>query len=149
MHKYGLDSFEVCELAKAESRKQLLELEKHFIKSLGTMHPKGYNLTSGGESPRFSKESRVKMSFAKKGKKLPDEVNRKIRQAQSGANHPMFGKKHSEETKAKISEANQNRIVSDETKQKISEALKGNQCHKHRKSTKGLSHFARRRLKEC
>lgn len=90
MHKYGLDSFEVCELAKAESRKQLLELEKHFIKSLGTMHPKGYNLTSGGESPRFSKESRVKMSFAKKGKKLPDEVNRKIRQAQSGANHPMF-----------------------------------------------------------
>jgi len=62
-----------------------------------------------------SKETRQKMSKAKKGKK-----------------HPMYGKYHSDESKNKISEANKgktpwnkNKTLSEETKQKMSEAKKG------------------------
>ena len=43
----------------------------------------------------------------------------------SGENHPMFGKTHSAETKAKISEVNKGKRLSAETKAKISEAHLG------------------------
>lgn len=42
-----------------------------------------------------------------------------------GENHPMYGKKHTKETKNKISNSCKNKIVSSETKNKISIALKG------------------------
>ena len=39
------------------------------------------------------------------GKKTSDETRRKISEALSGENHPMYGKKHSDETRRKIAEA--------------------------------------------
>jgi hypothetical protein len=43
----------------------------------------------------------------------------------SGENHPMWGKKHSEETKKKLRFARKNRVIKEETKRKISESNKG------------------------
>ena len=40
-----------------------------------------------------------------KGKKLSDETRRKLSEAKKGERHPFFGKKRSEETKRKMSEA--------------------------------------------
>lgn len=52
--KYGWDAFEWQELATAETKEQLVELEKQFIKEYGT-YDSGYKATLGGEgvlSPR-------------------------------------------------------------------------------------------------
>ncbi len=43
----------------------------------------------------------------------------------SGTNNPMYGRKHSEETRKKLSEANKGKKLSEETKKKLSEANKG------------------------
>jgi len=44
---------------------------------------------------------------------------------QSGRNNPMYGKKHTEETKRKISRKAVGKLTSEKTKRKISESLKG------------------------
>ena len=51
------------------------------------------------------------------GRKHTEETKCKISDAMSGANNPFFGKRHSEETKCKFAE----RVVTNETRQKISD----------------------------
>jgi hypothetical protein len=73
-------------------------------------------------------EIRLKLSLAKKGKKLPTrsiEHNEKIRQSKLGSKHPMFGKRLTEEWKRKISESSKGKILSIETRNKISESSIG------------------------
>lgn len=77
-----------------------------------------------------TEETKQKISKAKKGKPvtrtdklLADWERRKI--AELGTGNPMFGRKHSEETKKKISDKAKNRIVSEETRLKISISGKG------------------------
>lgn len=50
-----------------------------------------------------------------------------------GKNHPLYGKKHSEETKKKIGKSNSGKEVSIETRLKISKANKGRPCPEDRK----------------
>lgn len=63
------------------------------------------------------------------GKKHSDETKRKMSEARigkyGGENHPRYGTPHSEETKQKISNSSNGRKHSDETKQKMSESQKG------------------------
>lgn len=96
-----------------------------------------------------SKETRKKMSEARRGKHLSEEHKRNIGKAQrgekssrwgvahtpealqkisnasKGKNNPMYGKKHSDETRKKISEKAMGRICSEETRRKRSKAMKG------------------------
>jgi group I intron endonuclease len=51
----------------------------------------------------FSKEHREKISNTLKGRKLPDEVCKKISERMTGELNPFFGKSHSKETREKIS----------------------------------------------
>jgi group I intron endonuclease len=55
------------------------------------------------------------------GRKLTEETKRKMSEAQKG-------KQHTKETKAKMSKAHKGRKRSDETKRKMSEAKKGRKC---------------------
>jgi hypothetical protein len=59
-----------------------------------------------------SKETKEKMSIAKKGK-------------MNGEKGPFYGKHHSEETKKKISQSHRGKCHSEETKKKMSESKKG------------------------
>ena len=59
-----------------------------------------------------------------KGKKRSDETRKKMSEAAKG-NKNALGHHHSEETRKKMSEANKGKQLSDETKQKIGEAQKG------------------------
>lgn len=60
--------------------------EKIWIEKLNTLHPNGYNLTTGGEQSKcYSEETKNKISIATSGEK-----------------HRLFGKHHSLETKQKI-----------------------------------------------
>ena len=81
------------------------------------------NMTFGGEGTsghKFSEETKLKMSEAKKGIKFSEEHKQKISEAKKGKK----GVYHcSEETKLKISEAKKGRKFSEEHKQKLSKKV--------------------------
>lgn len=64
---------------------------------------------------------------------MTGENNYNFGKSHKGVSGPNFGKKHSAETRKKMSEAHKGKELSNETKQKISEAQKGNP------STKGMT----------
>jgi group I intron endonuclease len=113
--KYGVSahSFEIieeCELFKLD------DLECHYINQYNSMDKLvGMNLRSGGNRPKFSKETRELM-----------------RQALLGNTH-MLGKSHSDKTKNAIRKAKLGSKDSEETKKRKSEARIG---HKHSLKTK-------------
>jgi group I intron endonuclease len=106
--KYGWDAH-TFEIIHECDKSELNEFEKHYIKlfdAFNSMH--GMNLTSGGDNNiEISDETRVKRILA------------------------ATGKKHTDETKAKIIESNKRRIISDETKLKMSIANKGKKHKSH------------------
>lgn len=60
------------------------------------------------------------MREAHKGQVLSEEHKQKLSIALSGDKNPMYGKKHSEETREKITKANLGRKLDEETKMKMS-----------------------------
>ena len=94
--KYGKDAFqwyflEVCD------ENTLNQREMFWIATLDAFIPNGYNLTLGGEGSRGwtpSEKTKHKISKAKIGSK-----------GLSGKNNGMYGKKHSAETRKKMSES--------------------------------------------
>jgi len=88
-----------------------------------------------------SEEAKAKISLANTGRKHTEEAKKKMSEAQKGEGNPHFGKHCSEETKRKISSANKGnksffgKHHTDEAKQKMSEAHKGKETW-----NKGISH---------
>ena len=63
MRKYGIENFTIEEIDKADSFKELGELERKYIKKYNSQNPdKGYNLTAGGESNQLDANPRTKLS---------------------------------------------------------------------------------------
>lgn len=81
LNKYGVDNFNFKMIHQC-SKKRLGELEKFYIKKLNTMSPNGYNLTSGGEHPEWSQESRDKLSVSLTGRVVSNECCQNISKAQ-------------------------------------------------------------------
>jgi group I intron endonuclease len=108
-NKYGEDSFSFNIICECEET-QLDALERFYIALYNCINPSyGYNSETGGNlNKHLSEESRLKMS--------------KMR---SGENSGMWGKKHTEETKAIMREKALGRPMSDEAKAKSSESHKG------------------------
>lgn len=80
--KHGKDSFEIEELAKADSQEQLDELESLYIKLNNSLHPYGYNLKTGGSNGVvYSDESKKKMSETKLGIPISKEAKDKMSKA--------------------------------------------------------------------
>jgi group I intron endonuclease len=97
LNKFGLQSFEISVIDKADTAEILNEKEKHWIKIFGSKFPYGYNLTDGGDGLVNPSE----------------ETRRKMR--------TMLGKTHTEPTKQKMSASGGNRRgvkTSEATKQK-------------------------------
>jgi group I intron endonuclease len=128
--KYGKEIFIKTIIEENITDINLLSIkEKFYIKEYRTFIY-GYNLSEGGDGGgswihkktkeekeriseikrkknlgrKFSNETLEKMRLAKKGKPLSDEHKKNISISQSGENHPWFGRKHTDETKKKISE---------------------------------------------
>lgn len=108
------------------------------IKEYDTISPNGYNLTYGGEGGVLSDETIRKLSGTNNhfyGKKHSNETRKKLSDALSGHNHPMYGKygplhnsygkKASPETVAKIIASLTNRHPTEETRIKLSKAKTG------------------------
>ena len=135
--KYGLENFEWDIVKKCYSGEDLDKAEKYFIKSHRSNDRfKGYNLTIGGnvlrgkDNPfygrRHTDEVKKKISLVNKGnpghnrgKNLSEETKRKISNVRKkkglsvGKNNPMYGKKHSEETKDRMASKKLGRKVPD------------------------------------
>lgn len=69
IRKYGKENFIIEQVGSAKNIEDLNKLEIELIKkyeSLTTQH--GYNATEGGKNFRFTEETKLKQSLAKKGK---------------------------------------------------------------------------------
>jgi group I intron endonuclease len=130
-NKYGENSFEM-ELLEECKIEELDKLERYYIKELDACnHDKGYNMMYGGQRYRnFTKEVRLKMSEAGKGRKFTDEHKKKISLAQKGKkisqesiNKSIATKKRNKEH---WGEKNPNALISDKiAEQIIIDLLKG------------------------
>lgn len=125
-NKYGQENFII------EIIEEIVNLEFLLIKEQAYIDDKKphYNvlLNVDGTKRIFTPEARQKMSLAKKGKKLSDEHKQKIKSSNSGINNYMYGRKHSIQTKNKISQKLKNRKrkpFTDEHKNKIRKKLIG------------------------
>jgi len=113
-NKYGKDNFkfEVIFLCPEEN---LDNEEIRLIKECKTTDSNlGYNLASGGKTPKLSEETKRKISKSNTGKKRSEVSRQRIREGKLGSangmfgihrcgkDSHMFGKSHSEETKQKI-----------------------------------------------
>jgi len=84
--------------------------EELLVREMGTLAPGGYNLREGGGATG----------------KMSEGTKQKMSDVRIGENNHMYGKKHTKETKQKISKAMSGKTLSDEHKQKLSEAMSGN-----------------------
>lgn len=154
---FKVEVLEVCPV------KMLNEREIFFVALFDCKAPNGYNLTGGGDGglnpseetrakisanhadvsgeknpfygKKHSKETREKMSLAKKGKShkpLSEETRAKISASNKGKHSknkgkpsPKKGKSLSADTRVKMSAAHKGKILSDEHRTKISESLRG------------------------
>lgn len=95
--KYGWDNFEWSVLKEDAT----LEDERHFIKEHDTFG-NGYNLTTGGDGNyEVSEHTRKRISIGNKGKKYSLETKLKMSKAKKG-NKYCLGYRHTEEAKIKI-----------------------------------------------
>lgn len=116
--KYGWEShtFEIIELCSVEI---LNDREIFYIKKYKSFNTKkGLNLQSGGNSPLFSDETKLKIKNSQLGKVLSEETKLKISLSHKG-------KKLSEEHKIKIGKSGIGRVFSEESRLKKSKSLKG------------------------
>lgn len=130
IRKYGKECFQHVVLESWENRNDAENAEQFWINFLGTKVPYGYNISSGGKGSasgviysskqKQKKSDRMKRFFIEN----PDAKAR-------CASYSMLGRKHSEESKKKISinrSGNPSRlgaVLSVETKRKISQSLIG------------------------
>ena len=114
IEKYGKENFCKTIIDNALTHEELCEKERFWIKkSMSNKRKIGYNLTPGGvggAGPR-SLETKRKIGLSSKMRN-------------SGENHPMYGKKHSEETRMKMKQSHTGKHISEETRLKISKAMK-------------------------
>lgn len=114
--KYGYENFKI-EIIKYCKEEELDLYEQYYINYYKShKRENGYNIELGGSTHKhLSKEQKEKIRKSKKGKC-------------TGEKNSFYGKKHSIETKKKISEKNKNnkyclgRFMSKETRKKIGNA---------------------------
>ncbi|KKN70969.1 hypothetical protein LCGC14_0425710 [marine sediment metagenome] len=147
------DEWEVTPLHVCYSHDDANRIEIEEIRNFDSIHPNGYNLTRGGEgcdtfTNNPNKEGmRAKQSAARKAyftnpenrTKLSDSMKAlgdmhpskraDLREAHSermrGEGNSFYGKKHTDVTKQRISNANKGRVDSEETRVKKSESKIG------------------------
>ena len=136
IEKYGIENFDIDEeFDVAYSKEELDKLEDMYIKIYNTIDGNcGYNKKGGGQEGKINKEVREDISNKVKELWNNEDYREKVmrnRNYPTGENHPNYGKSPSDETRKKISEANNGdkhfnwgKHLSQETKDKISKANK-------------------------
>lgn len=147
IRKYGRESFGWSVLEECDTIDELNEAEIKWIKLARCGGKKVYNICDGGDGGLGTDYW--------KGKSLPEETKQKISKSlkeyykthdspmkgMTGDKSPFYGRRHSEETKAKISKSKIGVPRSEVTKQKLREANLGKKASKEtlRKMSKRFS----------
>jgi group I intron endonuclease len=76
--KYGKEKFTIEEISGANNITELNYQEWLLIHKNNTLTPNGYNLKEGGKNGFFSKETKEKMSKARKGVTFSEEHKKKL-----------------------------------------------------------------------
>ena len=136
LKKYGINNFEISIIDSASCIEELNQKEEKWIKILDCTIPNGYNILFGGKNAcghHRTEETKQKLRIANIGKKMSDEIKKKISIAsklrwsdeayRERCIKNRKGRKISEEQKKKISIANKGKrkgfIMSEEQKEKI------------------------------
>jgi group I intron endonuclease len=116
--KHGKENFTYETICSGLDNKAILNFaERFWIKVIDCRVPNGYNIEHGGSSKdRVSAETRKKLSIVGLGRKHSEETKAKIAKASANI---------SDETRAKLSAAHTGRYFSAETRAKMSKARLG------------------------
>lgn len=132
IQKYGWDNFTHETLFSGLSRSEAAKIEQDLIAKYQSNNPAfGYNISSGGESGNngciMSEELRQKRSAIYSGEGNPCY-------GKFGSEHPVYGRKHTEDEIRRIRESNLNKYVSDSTRAKLSQSCKNSGVWKDKKN---------------
>lgn len=134
IEKYTWDGFYHNIVADNLTEEEAMQMEVELIALYKTNCCKyknpsyGYNMTDGGQGSsghHHTDEARRKISMASKEHWEDNEYRMLQIEWRTGEGNPFYGKKHTEETKARLKEASSGKVPSEETRLKISEALSG------------------------
>jgi group I intron endonuclease len=149
----GIENYTFEVIATCRSTDDALVLEKLLIIQFDSINPeKGYNRTLGTGSGSMSDAAKQNMSDAHKGNKLSsitkqkiaavhigrkasDETKRKMSNLRKGENGYMFGRTHSDKTKAIWSKNRKGKKFTDQTKERMSKSAKHGETHPAAKLT--------------
>ena len=138
IQKYGWDGFEHEVISSNLNKEEADNFEKLLIEKLDLLNPNnGYNLQDGGSHGHPSEISRINIKNAAIKRCQNDEYRKRQSEShiglQAGEKNPMYGKKHSEETKEKIRETSTGKHPSENTRKKMSAAHTGELNHNYGK----------------
>jgi len=120
--KYGKENFKKEILEECKTKKQLCEREKYWIKKLKSRYNEGgYNITEGGEwGDVYTHNPNL------------EKIKNKLSISHSGNKNGMYCKKHTEESKRKMSENSKGMLKGDlnpakrkDVREKISKSNSG------------------------
>ena len=138
IRKYGKENFTVEQIDVARNRDELDQKEIYWIEYYNSLSPNGYNLHTGGLHHEVSDETREKQRLSHLGYRLGEKASEETRKKMSEiakerykdkTKHPNYGKKLSDETKAKISKAHKGKKLSLEQRELMSEQRRGEKNH--------------------
>ena len=126
IEKYGWDNLKHETLFENLTKEEAEQKEIELISSHKSNEREcGYNVANGGQCVgMFSEETKEKLRKANIGKKQSEETKRKISEALKGEKCYLFGKHLSEETKEKLSKAHLGKKLSEATRERMRERFK-------------------------
>jgi group I intron endonuclease len=105
--KYGRENFSREILQECDTYEELIEAEQRWIEQTGAVNsPNYYNLASGGYGGSSKDMTEYWARYTKEERK---KIRRWSKRSKHGENNPMWGRKHSPETKQKIGAKSVNR----------------------------------------
>jgi len=114
LSKYPIDQWNIEILEECENRDQLIEKEKYYINEFDTYN-NGYNMTLGGDGvdPETASKLRSEYFESDEGKEWKRELSKRLKENNIN-NGQWKGKKHTEESKKKNSEAHKGKKHTEE-----------------------------------
>ena len=132
IQKYGEANMKLSILEEDCPTEELDDKECHYIKTLGTLSPGGYNLCTGGHSNRsWSLETREKIKSRLLGRECSEATRQKLSVA-------MMGRIMTPEHLEKIRCGRIGKVHSEESKQKMREAKLGKSLPRRNAGNNGL-----------